>query len=312
MDEFVLNPAETKSDFLAGLRDLLDQDGELARGLAEILTADIEHEDDALQAMVRVAQNIRTVKGSVVGVIVGADTIDRSAHSPCGSIADVHQTVAAVQPGGIVVEATVGDVVAGDKIVTGDIRNSVVATGAGAHVVYQNIERALTQVQLLEQERIFARRQLAEAVTRYVDDLVQTVRSAEDAVGEGNPYKALLAYDIDDAALFFGRARAKVAMLEHVRQGQLTVLHADSGAGQTKPAQSRLDAGTARMRPCALVDSYVGRAGARGDPLPAATRGRGCPLAVQAFSARLIVPGKRPVGRPETLHSRRSVRGFFP
>jgi hypothetical protein len=139
--------------------------------------------------------------------------------------------------GGAAIEGDVhvreGDFVGRDKIVVGDVNASIMAIGDGAQIVYQSIERALTEVELVEQAQAFARRQLAEVVREYVDRLTREAGRAQEAAGRGNPYKALLEYDIDDAALFYGRARAKEALLDRLGRGPLTILHAESGAGKT-------------------------------------------------------------------------------
>lgn len=107
-DRFIQRPAETEGDLLALLRDLLDLDNQLVRDLAEYLTTEPQRQTATLEAMVTVAQNIRKVQGSVVGVIVGVDVVDRVAHSSSGSIADVHQTVEVVEPGGAIVGTIFG------------------------------------------------------------------------------------------------------------------------------------------------------------------------------------------------------------
>jgi len=126
-----------------------------------------------------------------------------------------------------------GDRVGGDKITVGDISGSIAAIGAGARVIYQYVERALTDVEVLEQVEAFDRKRLAQAVTDYVEHLQRKAEEAQGQSGRGNPYKALLEYDIDDAALFYGRSVAIEALLDHLERDALTVLHAESGAGKT-------------------------------------------------------------------------------
>lgn len=137
----------------------------------------------------------------------------------------------ALVEGDLIVEH--GDFVGRDKIVVGDVDASVMAIGDGAQVIYQNIERALTEIELLEQAQVFARRQMAEAVKRYVEELIRAAEQTWETASQGNPYKELLEYNIDDAALFYGRARAKEALMHRLERGRLTVLHAASGAGKT-------------------------------------------------------------------------------
>jgi len=101
-----------------------------------------------------------------------------------------------------------GDKVLGDKIVVGDVQRSAIAIGDGARVIYTNIERALSEVELEEQAEARERRRLAESLEGYVTLLAQQVEAAARRPAEGSPYKALLAYDVDDAAPFYGRSRA--------------------------------------------------------------------------------------------------------
>lgn len=54
----------------------------------------------------------------------------------------------------------------------------------------------------------------------------------------GSPYKALLAYDIQDAGSVYGRSDAIIQGLEHIASGRLTVLHAESGVGKTSLARA--------------------------------------------------------------------------
>ena len=126
-----------------------------------------------------------------------------------------------------------GDQIGGDKITGGDIAGSVAAIGAGASVIYNKVERALTEIESLEQAQEFENKALAEALTDYVHRLERQAARAEEEPGEGNPYKALLEFDIQDAALFYGRTIAIRELLTHIKRDQLTVLHAGSGLGKT-------------------------------------------------------------------------------
>ena len=143
-----------------------------------------------------------------------------------------------------------GDKVGRDKIAVGDITGSLVAIGAGAQVIYRNVERALTEVEVAEQTQAFERKQLAQAVTTYVEQLQRQAEKAQDKTDYGSPYKALLEYDIDDTALFYGRSAAIEALLDHLERGPLTVLHGDSWVGKT----SLLKAG---IVPRLLADGHV-------------------------------------------------------
>jgi WD40 repeat protein len=121
----------------------------------------------------------------------------------------------------------------GDRISTGDIDGSVVAIGAGAKVIYKNVERALTKVEVLEKEEAFERKRLAEAVTAYVQRLQRRAEVAKVEPSSRSPYKELIEYDIRDTALFYGRSKAISGLLNQIGRGPLTVLHADSGVGKT-------------------------------------------------------------------------------
>ena len=125
------------------------------------------------------------------------------------------------------------DQVGGDKIQSGDIAGSVAAIGAGASVIYNKVERALTQIETRKQAEKFESKQLAQAVTDYVHRLESQATRAQEDPRSGNPYKALLEFDIQDTALFYGRSTAIRELLAHIDRDQLTVLHAGSGAGKT-------------------------------------------------------------------------------
>lgn len=142
------------------------------------------------------------------------------------------------------------DQVGGDKIQSGNIEESVAAIGAGANVLYNKVERALSQIETLEQTQQFENRRLAEALTDYVQRLEHQAAQAQEDRGEGNPYKALLEFDIKDAALFYGRTIAIRELLTRIQRDQLTVLHAGSGLGKT----SLLKAG---IMPRLLADGHL-------------------------------------------------------
>ena len=118
---------------------------------------------------------------------------------------------------------------AGQSIVLGDVTKSTFAIGAGAQVVYNNIQRALSEVERAEQAEEQARRAMGEAISGYVQALEQKAQSARaeptrpreqttrareqitrarEQTTRGSPYKALFEYDIEDAA-FFTAARPR-------------------------------------------------------------------------------------------------------
>ncbi|NDJ55078.1 MAG: ATP-binding protein, partial [Chloroflexi bacterium] len=137
-------------------------------------------------------------------------------------------------------QAPSSDKVGGDKIVVGDISGSVAAIGAGAQVIYNNIERALTRAEVDDQALAMEEQRLAEALTNYVAHLQRQASQVEDGELSGSPYKSLLAYDIDDAAVFYGRSAAIATMMERIDRNELTVLHAESGAGKTSLVRAGL------------------------------------------------------------------------
>lgn len=126
-----------------------------------------------------------------------------------------------------------GDKVGRDKITLGDVASSVVAIGDGAQIIYQNVERALTQLEQFEQAEQAEVQRLAEAVTDYVQRLTKQATNVDDKPTGGGPYKSLLEYDVDDAALFYGRSEAIAQALSLIERDEITVLHAESGAGKT-------------------------------------------------------------------------------
>ena len=98
---FKEDPKKNEASLLKVTRDALEKDGALAGDLAGILTAQVLQEEDSMQAMVNISQDIRTVKGDVVGVIVGDEVL--------GSIG-VQQDIDTVESGGTVVGAVYGEV----------------------------------------------------------------------------------------------------------------------------------------------------------------------------------------------------------
>ncbi len=145
----------------------------------------------------------------------------------------------------------------GDNIVTGDITGSVVAMGKGAQVI---INQARSAVDEARQQDAFEKVMLAEAVGRLASDLQNLVSPfAKSTNGDsqtftialrssliqrgrlaGSPYKALLDYKISDAPLFYGRRKAIKEVLGYLQPGNLTILHAESGAGKSSLLQAGL------------------------------------------------------------------------
>jgi len=105
----------------------------------------------------------------------------------------------------------------------------------GAQVIYQHIERALTRVEEADQAERIERQRLGEAITAHVERLQRRAEQVQSTptITQGSPYRALLEYDIDHVAWFYGRSAATTDLLERLQRSALTVLHAESGAGKT-------------------------------------------------------------------------------
>ena len=131
-----------------------------------------------------------------------------------------------------------GDKVGGDKIVVGDITGTVAAIGAGAQVIYNNVERALSEVEISEQSADLEQRRMAEGLRDYVLRLQRRAEQAEQHSEYSSPSKALVEYDIDDAALFYGREQAVNEVLGRLDTDQLTILHSESGGGKKRRSAS--------------------------------------------------------------------------
>jgi YVTN family beta-propeller protein len=119
-------------------------------------------------------------------------------------------------------DVTIGEFVGRDKIVN-NIQNI--------------IQRALTAAEEAAQEQSLETQKLAQGVSAFVQRLQAAARDIQD-IEVGRPYKGLLEYRLNDAQIFFGRSQAIRNLLQHIAQGRLTVLHAESGAGKTSLVQA--------------------------------------------------------------------------
>lgn len=119
---------------------------------------------------------------------------------------------------------SIGEFVGRDKIVT-NIQNIV--------------QRALTAAEEAAQDKAQETKALAEGVSAFVQRL-QAVAQNIHEMETGSPYKGLLEYRLSDAQNFFGRSQAIREVLQHLAQGRLTVLHAESGAGKSSLVQAGL------------------------------------------------------------------------
>ena len=113
-----------------------------------------------------------------------------------------------------------GDVVGRDKIIQ------------NIHHIYQ---QALTAAEEADKAQSIEARHLAYGVSALAQRLKSRASETEDAAA---PYRGLLEYRLSDAMAFFGRERAIADLLRHVQQGNLTVLHSESGAGKTSLLQA--------------------------------------------------------------------------
>lgn len=126
---------------------------------------------------------------------------------------------------------------AGTGINVGDIEGSYVAIGTGAKLI---VNQALSAVEEARKQRDQEQALLAEAVVTLATRLQQVVAQKPATSLFSNPYKSLLDYRLEDAALFYGRSQAIEHMLECMQRHPLTILHAESGAGKTSLLQAGL------------------------------------------------------------------------
>jgi WD40 repeat protein len=125
----------------------------------------------------------------------------------------------------------------GPQISMGDLESSFVAIGNGAKLI---VNQALSAVEEARKQRDHEQLLLAEAVINLATRLQQVVERKSRPDSLSNPYKALLDYRLEDAALFYGRSQAIEHMLGRLDRHALTILHAESGAGKTSLLQAGL------------------------------------------------------------------------
>ena len=133
-----------------------------------------------------------------------------------------------------------GDEVGGDKITVGDITGSYAAIGAGAQVIVNQIQQALSAVDEMEKGIRVAERRLAESIQRLIGRYTSLTATIDD--DQANPYKSLLDYKLEDAPYFYGRAEAIASAINKLSNHRLLVLHAESGSGKTSLIQAGLGA----------------------------------------------------------------------
>ncbi|MBN1220218.1 MAG: hypothetical protein JXM69_14920 [Anaerolineae bacterium] len=125
----------------------------------------------------------------------------------------------------------------GSQISVGDVEGSYVAIGDGARLI---VNKALSAAEEAKAQQDLEQVLLAQAVVNLGTRLQQVVARKPKTDELSNPYKALLDYRLEDAALFYGRSQAIEQMLAHLDRNPLTVLHAESGAGKTSLLQAGL------------------------------------------------------------------------
>lgn len=131
-----------------------------------------------------------------------------------------------------------GDWIGQDKIIVGDVLGSYTAIGKGAQVI---VKQTTSYAEELDAHKRAAKRRLARAIQQKVQRFANLVETKPTITVSRNPYKSLLNYTIEDAAIFYGRDEEIKALLQRMERSHLTVLHAESGAGKT----SLLEAGVA-------------------------------------------------------------------
>jgi hypothetical protein len=144
----------------------------------------------------------------------------------------------------------IGDVygdIAGSIIAGGDVKNASLISTGDISGSYNNIvtggqliiKQARSAIEELDREAQLAERRLAEAVVNKVNGYTRLIQKSSSTESH-NPYKALLDYKLEDAPLFYGRDEAIAALLDHLHQARLTILHAESGAGKSSLLQAGL------------------------------------------------------------------------
>ncbi|WP_420631315.1 hypothetical protein [Candidatus Leptofilum sp.] len=82
-------------------------------------------------------------------------------------------------------------------------------------------------------------RNLVSGLQHILAELEDQVRLTNES-SRGQPYKGLLAHELSDTALFFGREEATAVLLEQLQNNRLTILHSESGVGKTSLLKASL------------------------------------------------------------------------
>ncbi|MEM7034020.1 MAG: hypothetical protein AAF629_31050, partial [Chloroflexota bacterium] len=83
------------------------------------------------------------------------------------------------------------------------------------------------------------RQALEKAVNGYVSRIHELANNDVDAL-KGGPYRGLRTYTLREAEIFFGRHEALSSLERQLAQDELTILHAESGAGKSSLLQAGL------------------------------------------------------------------------
>jgi len=129
-----------------------------------------------------------------------------------------------------------GAYIAGDVSAYGDFVSRDKIINQGELIIQQ----ALSAVDEAQKAHALEEEMLAQGVNRYVQHLVAII-TKESSRPKGGPYRGLVAYDLNDAEIFFGRDSAIQSLGIHLQRHKLTVIQSESGAGKS----SLLKAGVA-------------------------------------------------------------------
>ncbi len=133
------------------------------------------------------------------------------------------------------VHAEDSSIAIGGISIGGDVDGEInIASGNIVKNINTFYERALTAAEEALRARQLERKLLADGVSQLTQSLFAQARQIENVT----PYKGLLAYNLNEAEIFFGRNEAKKSLIKCINQDRLTVLHAESGAGKSSLLQA--------------------------------------------------------------------------
>lgn len=121
----------------------------------------------------------------------------------------------------------------------GDIRvdnvHGFAAIGNGAQLIIKNALSAADEAREHEQLEQEKRARVVAQLTQTLFERANTPPSAQ-----GNPYRYLFPYELDDTARFFGREADAAGLIDRLSRSRLTVLYGDARVGKTSLLQARL------------------------------------------------------------------------